>query len=358
MDLELYQPCAPNIHPVDDWWSSEVPAISADLVPFVREFTMRREATPICDFGVWYQEAMGRLRTEGSDKRMQQAAAAQIMWPERHPRSAGRTCGKTVGWGDFYPLIDYIAQELRIGNLYFLCIDMGYEIPLGVHLRTSLGEPDKVEKNQCACVHMALGLEWMAQGGPRRIPEKNRAMEVATQIRSAEYQQAQEFMMGRSLPYSKVTVKLFSLAHDAMTSNHDRNFHDIHLFLAGLGMGLHQHVVRIFDLEWRDNQATINVHQLGDLDQQTGLDASINLIALRGHVRFLLPSSDTRPTSWRDWQQQVGNVIVHEWIPWQSVLADDDEKPRVIHLYPCSTCYKMRRSILPELDAGKDQSVG
>ena len=209
---------------------------------------------------------------------------------------------------------------------------MGYEIPLGVRIRTAIGEPDKVEKNQCAFAHMALGLEWMAQGRPRRTPDKNRAMTAATQIRSAEYQRAQEFMLGRSQPYSKVTAELFPLAHDVMTSNHDRNFHDTPLFLEGLGLGLHQHVVRIFDLEWWGNHATINVHQFGDLDQQTGLDAITNLIVWRGHMGFLPPSSDTRPTRWRDWQQQVGNVIVHEWIPWQSVLDDDEEKPRVIPL--------------------------
>ena len=96
VDLELYQPCAPNIHPVDDWWSSDVPEISADLIPFVRECMTQREVAPICDFGVWFQESLGRLRTEGTDKTTQQAASAQIMWTERHPRSAGRVWGQTV----------------------------------------------------------------------------------------------------------------------------------------------------------------------------------------------------------------------------------------------------------------------
>ena len=59
----------------------------------------------------------------------------------------------------------------------------------------------------------------------------------------------------------------------------------------------------IFDLEWRDDRTTINVHQFGDVDQNVGLGASINLMVWRGHMRFLLPAEDTRDTIWRDWQQ-------------------------------------------------------
>ena len=208
------------------------------------------------------------------------------------------------------------------------------------------------------CVHLALGLEWMAQGRPRRIPDKNRVATVATQIRSDEYQQAQEFTKGRSRSRSETTSKLFSLAHGVMTSNRDRNFQDIHLFLEGLDLSLHHHVVRIFDLECRDNHTTINVHQFGDSDQKIDLDAIINLIVWRGHVRFWTPSADTRHTSWRDGQQQVGSLVVREWIPWQNALENDDEYPHVTALYPCSTCFKLCRSILPELDTGKEQSVG
>ena len=314
---------------------------------------MQQEVTPICDFGVWFQEALNKLRLEGPGKMMRQDAASQIMRNERHHRSAGKLWEQKVGWGDRYPRIDYTAQELCIGNLYLLRIDMGYEIPLGVHLRTALGEPDKLEKNQCVCVHMALGIEWITQGRPRRIPDKNMVMIVASQVRSAEYQQSQEFMTRCSQPRSESSAKLFSLAHDVMTASHDRNFQDIHLFLDGLDMGMHRQVVRIFDLEWRGNHTTINVHQFGDMDQQIGLDMSINLIVWRGHMRFLLPSADTRPTSWRDWQKKVSSVIIHDWAPWHQVLAEDTEQPRLIPLRPCSTCFKLCRFALPGLDSNK-----
>ena len=129
-----------------------------------------------------------------------------------------------------YPRNDYTAQELPIGQLHFLRIDMGFEIPLGVHLRTALGEPGKIEKNQCVCVHLALGLEWASQGFPRRVPTKSRVMILASQLRKVEYQQAQMFMGKCPWPTTRNGAKIPPIAHDVMTSHHDRGFRDIHVF--------------------------------------------------------------------------------------------------------------------------------
>ena len=295
------------------------------------------ETTPISDMGVLYMEALGKLRADGSERMTQQAAAALIMWSARHPREAGRIHEQAVGWGGRYPCIDYVAQELPIGNIHFSRVDMGYEIPLSLHLRTALGEPGKVEKNQCACVPLALGMEWMAQGRRRGITDKTRVTTLDAQLRSAEYQKAQEFMTRCTRPYSKITAKLFSLAHDVMPPNVDRNSHGFHLFFAGMELTLHKHAVRVFDLEWRGNHTAINAHQHGGPEQRIDLDTVINLIVWRGHMGFLLPSSDTQPTSWRDWQQQVDHVTVDEWGPWDSAMDGDKEESPTVPLYPCST---------------------
>ena len=95
--------------------------------------------------------------------------------------------------------------------------------------------------------------------------------------------------------------KLYSLARGVIPPNHDRGFHDINLFLSGIEATASKHVIRVFDLEWKDNRARINVQQFGDVEQTTGLGESINLLVRRGHMRFLMPSADTMPTSWRDW---------------------------------------------------------
>ena len=71
------------------------------------------------------------------------------MRPERHLVQL-ESCG-SVDWGGRCPRIDYDAHELALGNFHFLCTDMGFRIPLGLQLRTALGEPDKIDRNPRAC---------------------------------------------------------------------------------------------------------------------------------------------------------------------------------------------------------------
>ena len=143
-----------------------------------------------------------------------------------------------------------------------------------------------------------VGLEWMAHGRPRRVPRRNRVATVDAQIRGVEFQQALEFATRRIQHHTEITAESFSSARDVMTGNRDRDLLYIRTFLAGIGMALYQHVVRIFDLEWRDNHTVLNANQFGDPDRRTGSDTSINWIFWRGHIRFRLPSTDTRPKSW------------------------------------------------------------
>lgn len=145
------------------------------------------ETSNVLDLGFVSQESLQRMCQDGTETSTPQASDALITWSERHPRTDGETLARHVGWGDRYPSIDYTAQELPIGNFQFLCVDMGFEPPLGVHLRTALGEPDKIERNQCVCAHLALGMEWVSQGRQRRIPNKSWVVILPAQIRSAEF---------------------------------------------------------------------------------------------------------------------------------------------------------------------------
>ena len=109
--------------------------------------------------------------------------------------------------GGRYPCIDYNAKELTIANLHFPCVDMGSELPLGAHLRTELGEPGTLEKSQCVCAHSALGLGWVLQGRPCRVPNKSHVLTLASLIRRSEYQQALDFMAYCHLSTPKVSAE-------------------------------------------------------------------------------------------------------------------------------------------------------
>ena len=235
---------------------------------------------------------------------------------------------------------------------------MDFELPLGVRLREALGEPAKVAKNQCVCPHLDLGAEWTLQGRPRRVPNKIRELVLASHLRRSEYQNAQDFTSVYRYPSTKMSAKLYSHVRDVMSPNHDRGFQDINLSLSSIETTLSKHVVRVFDLEMQEGHARTNVHQFGDADPKSGLDTSIGLLMWRGHMRFLMPSKATRPTSWRYWAQQVGEISAHEWTPWSDVMAIDSDQASDLVPYPCKTCFKPCRFAPPELQADNLNVVG
>ena len=99
-------------------------------------------------------------------------------------------------------------------------------------------------------------------------------------------------------------------------------------------------------------------HQFGGPEQQTGMEMRIDLLVWRGHMRFLFPSTDTRPTSWRGRAQQVGEITIHEWPPWADTRSNDNEKPTGVDIYPCETCFKLRRFAPPGLQSQEADSAG
>ena len=86
------------------------------------------------------------------------------MCEQMRPRTAGRMVDWRASLRGRYPCIDYTAQEMTIGAFRFLCIDMGFCVPLSTAMRIALGEPGHVERNQCVFLHLSLGLEWITQG--------------------------------------------------------------------------------------------------------------------------------------------------------------------------------------------------
>ena len=333
-------------HMVDSWWKSEDPAINTGLIPYVEEYMKSGATSDHIHLGEAYVEALKRLGQDGSVANCQMANAAQIMRMGRKPKVAGSARQQHLGWGGRYPCNDYTAQELSIGDLHFLCIDMGFEIPLGLHLRTASGEPDKIEKNQFVCAHLALGLEWAAQGFPRRVHTKSRVLILASQLRKAEYQQAQLFTEHCPWPTTRSNAKLFSLAHDVMTAHHDRSFQDIQFFWSGAEVGIASRAVHVFDVETHGEITRINVRQFGAGDSSNGgLDRVINLLVWRGHMRFMLPSTETRPTCWRDLSHQVGEIALHDWMPWNAFAHSDCGREGDIVLHPCRTCSKLCRYV-------------
>ena len=146
-----------------------------------------------------------------------------------------------------------LRMNCRLGNWYLICVDLGFALPLGADLRTASGEPGKIVRNQRVGVHLAMGVEWVSQGRPRRIPNKLRAMSLDAKSRSAETHQSRICMDVCDKPMTRNNADLYSLARDVTTLHHDLNFQDINLFLCDSETAITKYIVRILDLERQNN---------------------------------------------------------------------------------------------------------
>ena len=175
-------------------------------------------------------------------------------------------------------------------------------------------------------------------------------MALAAQLRCAEYQQAQSFVEKHEYPKTKGEEKLYSIAHDITSAHHDRNFQDVHLFYTSTqGWPLKQ-VLRIFDLEQADGTTRALIYQFGPTAATCNPDMSINMAVWRGQMRFLYPSSHTRPTSWRDWAEQASQIVSHAWCSWSEWLKQDQSPHQFIDLQPCQICSRRCRLNANEKD--------
>ena len=188
-------------------------------------------------------DVLTKLVRNGDRRDSQSAASAldSLLCPERR---AGRA-EPLVIWGEKIRCIDFSSQSVQIGGLHYNAVDFGDCISLSAHLQKALGEPNKEESNQCVVLHVAGAHEWRSQNCPRRVPNKSRVNSVAGELRQVEYQSAIRFVSTVKKPRTQREHELWSVAHDVMTPNHDRQFRELPAFLA-TGLLRNGEVLRIF----------------------------------------------------------------------------------------------------------------
>ena len=101
-----------------------------------------------------------------------------------------------------------------------------------------------------------------------------------------------------------------------MGANHGRSSRYLNVFPGDSELALVNQVLRISDMESCGDTTRIIVHQFGDMEQKVPPHLGINLLVWGVQVRFLLPSVDARPTSWRACAAKVGDITQHYWAPW------------------------------------------
>ena len=184
---------------------------------------------------------VGRGRHEG------QSATTALDSLAPPDKRAGRA-SENVVWREKVRRIDFSSQALQIGGLRYNAVDFGDSIPLPSHLQKALGEPNKEETNQCVMLHLAGAYEWKSQNCPNRVPSKSRINVVSSEFRQLEYRSALRFVSTVEKPQSQREHELWSVAHDAVTPNHDRRFRELSTFLS-TSLLRNDEVLRIFDIE-------------------------------------------------------------------------------------------------------------
>ena len=117
--------------------------------------------------------------------------------------------GAKVYCGDPFALEDCASQEFRPINLLFYVLDYGGTIKLSDSLRRALGTGHEAEVNHRASMAISAGIEWVAQGRPKRYPAK-REWEVTTSNgeKSIEPQRRGRYHQQESIPPAQMKYEV------------------------------------------------------------------------------------------------------------------------------------------------------
>lgn len=85
-------------------------------------------------------------------------------------------------------------------------------------------------------------------------------------------------------------------------------------------------------------------------------NAGVNFLVVENHIRFLLPSKETYPGSWKRWTEHVNLIRVMEWESWREALEGDntliDETPKL----PCNVCGQKCKTLLSSCGGKSEDS--
>ena len=215
-------------------------------------------------------------------------------------RNLGRRNQKdTIEWGRRIPMGDCGAQEVTIGEFPFVAIDFGDTFRASEQIRKETYNVENREANQCALLHLVAGAQWARTKRQQRIPEFQKVFLDAEEWRCEEIRQAKlesEWCVNRG---DQMAQEWGSLAHEATTAGHDRDYRIITVFFHEL-LRHHQLNFRVFVLGSRGaggyELRVIYFHVTGGESWPI-----VDLLAFRHHMRWLKTGPGILASSKSDW---------------------------------------------------------
>ena len=165
--------------------------------------------------------------------------------------------------------------------------------------------------------------------GPPRVspgaPARSLVQTVRTQIRKTDYQKALLRMEALANPMSLRDYEISSASHDDLSALQDRGFEALNLCASATFMSLGFSWVGI-EVLLETNLSSSRVLAFSDMES-FGLDMAMALGVLDNHTRFLLPSAETKPASWKAWRDPIEIVVL------ENGMAGMCRKPPIPHVY-------------------------
>ena len=332
---------------IDKWWEEYQPTIAEEIQTFVKNRMVLMDKEE--DLERRLLEALTFLRDNGTSRDSQLAASSllsveQIMEEKR--LVTDRQVGKrksSIFCGPVFQMEDCSSQDVRIGNLHFLVVDYGDQLRLTEGLQKGLNTGDVLERNQCAILAYAAGVEWKSQGCPNRHPGRKRVALVATQIREQEYRRAVE-AQNEVLRWSDSGFKfeIESVIHEPTSYAHERDLRTLSMFLFQS-----EDKVQIRVIELTDNGTSV-AHTYPH--EETSV--VVYLIACAGHLRWAKPSPVTHPKTWKEWKQEFDEVIHHPHVEIKREESREAKEQSHMWRFPCKHCKQIIKTKLSALTIG------
>ena len=334
----------PREQKLQAWWDAYKPEMAERTIPFVRK-TMLNNADPSISFEALCILALGHLAEGGAKIDQVCAKTALEGLRAKGQGRVGKGAPANVVFAPRMNCADYVIQNVSIGALHFAAVDMGEDVALSFKMQQALGSESKKEFNQCVIKHLSLALEWWNNGRRCNVPTRSRVETIAAELRAGEYNQALMCMEHIGSPKTTREHELWSSIHDAMAIGHDRGFKRLGWLLKENCQKAVTFCIRIFDYEECNAKQHVTVYQYCMGAGPPPPQEPICLLVADNHIRFLLPSKETFPGSWKRWLEHVNIVRPIEWETWVEALDNDstsrDDTPKLA----CNVCGKKCKTL-------------
>ena len=242
------------------------------------------------------RKSLDTLVESGTFIDAQNAQMALTLLPFGRKRS-GRFEPQAVRMGGRVVCDGFTSTEITSECLTFHAIDYGDKVRMNDTVKRKLHTSDTFEINQCTNLHLAAAIEWHCAGRASRPPSNHRVGFLAKEFREIELLQSEEAALAIGTCDEGISVALRCLIHDVISPHHDRDYRALSCFLLQHVRSLCKSSICVVELNEQARRAAVYCFDPNDHMEDESMP--LFLLAHRGHLEWLKPSSEITPSLMR-----------------------------------------------------------